>query len=58
MNITAHAGVNTPVTRIQAHILSTIVKVRSYLQYQGIYTHAEPLRLMNIMYQHTLNRID
>jgi hypothetical protein len=58
MNATAQAGVDTPIVRIQAHILSTIKKIRSYLRYQGIYTHAEPLRLMDIMCQHTLNRID
>jgi hypothetical protein len=58
MNMTVNVGDPTPLTRIQAHILSTISKVRSYIEYQGIFTHAEPLRLLNSMHAHAITRIN
>jgi hypothetical protein len=57
MNMTVNAGDPTPLTRIQAHILSTLNKVRSYIEYQGIFKHAEPLRLLDSMHEHATNRI-
>jgi len=57
MNITGRRDQPTPVVRIQAHLLSTLVKVRSFLAYQGILTNKNPIEFFGIMIQKLKNRI-
>ena len=57
MNITGNREQPTPVVRIQAHLLSTLVKVRSFLAYQGVLTNKNPLEFLKIMIQKLQDRI-
>jgi len=57
MNLTGSDANITPLIRIQAHLLASIQKLRSYLEYQGTCTMHNALHTLHILHQTITNRI-
>ena len=58
MNITDNTKQNTPIIRIQAHLMNVITKLQSYLSYLGASKNTEPALLLATMYNKLQERIE
>ena len=58
MNPTARHNEPTPLARLQAHLLTTVRKVQSYIRYLGTSNYTEAALLMNAMIEKEQERIE
>jgi len=58
MNRTEQDRTPTPLIRLQAHLLSTISKFISYMEYQGISTQQNATQLLRTLQQTITGRIE
>jgi hypothetical protein len=58
MNRTERDRTPTPLIRLQAHLLSTISKLISYMEYQGISTQQNATQLLRTLQQTITDRIE
>ena len=57
MNITGPPQEPTPLIRLQAHILTVITKLISFLKYRGTAPAHQSLELLQALHQHIVTRI-